>query len=80
MHAGRTGSHHHTGKTVFFNIFLDVFLARVGAHVFIIPGNDYLGPGFSFFGERSYIHDAGDIGTAVANIYTNAFSHGTPPS
>ena len=39
----RAGSHHHAVEFVVANVLLDQFLARVGAHVLVVAGQNHPG-------------------------------------
>ena len=50
------------------NILFDHLLARIGAHVFIIPGNGNIGQFGSDIHQLFDVHRAGDIRSAMADV------------
>src|SRR5581483_1447728 len=68
----RTGSHHDTVEAVLADVLLDKLLTRIGAHVFVIAGDDYPWKFGNGLRHRRAIHHRTDIVPTVADVETDA--------
>ena len=74
---GRARGDDDAGQVEFLDVFLDELLARVGAHVLVVPREHYAGELRDEFRDRRAVHHAGNIVAAVADIEADAniFDH-----
>ena len=75
VHAGRAGADHNAGQVMFLDRVLDDVLARLGAHVLIIGGEDDAGFMAEGFRNRLDIDGRSDIAAAPTYEYANSL-HG----
>jgi hypothetical protein len=80
VHQGRARRHYHPVQVVLVDVVLDQRLPRVGAHVDVVPGDRHILQAGGKVSNCGYIHRGSDIGTTVANVYSNPgmFSVGIP--
>ena len=64
----RTGRHHDPVEVGLPNVPLHQLLARVGAHVLVVPGKGHAGQPLGELGQRVHVDRAGDIAAAVADV------------
>ncbi len=80
----RTGGDDYAVELEFPDVLLDQFLARVRAHVLVVPREGYTRELFDVLGDVRAIHHGGDIVAAVADIKADPnftvglFFHGRP--
>jgi len=71
VQAWRAGGHYHAIKLELGNIFLDLFLADVGAGELQIAGYGNIGQLLGKALQVFHVQDAGDIQAAVTNVNTS---------
>ena len=79
---GRAGGDDDPVQVELLDVLLDELLARIGAHVLVVAGQDHAGKLLDVFRDRRAVDHAGDVVPAMADVETDAhvcFSgvHGT---
>ena len=68
----RTRGHDHPVEVELLDVLLDELLARVRAHVLVVPGQHHAGQLLDVLRDRRAVHHAGDVVPAVADVEAGA--------
>ena len=64
----RAGGHHDPVQAELDDVPLDQFLAGIGTHVFVVPGQRDVGQPLGELRQRLHVDRAGDVAAAVADV------------
>ena len=64
----RAGGHHDPVQVELDDVAFDQFLAGIGAHVLVVPGEGHAGQALGELRQRLHVDHAGDVAAAVADV------------